>query len=179
MRVMTTAALMSALVVGLVSPVHADEAQRAYDACRLSYNTERGSLGSNWAFVAGVSGNRTRCFWRWGGAKANVSSLALTDCRNGGFRRCFVFGASHLQGGTSGWARAISNNGGLSEGTVAERQNEQLAVDLLDSLITGFSAGIRQTRPAPSKPYRPPAQAPSQGGSMIDCGSGPGACAWQ
>jgi hypothetical protein len=84
-------------------------AQRAYNACTESHNSERAGLNVYWAFVAGVSSSDATCYWRWGAQTvAAAVDLAMGDCREE-FEDCYLYSSS---AGNSDWVQQISDNGG-------------------------------------------------------------------
>lgn len=86
------------------------QAQIAYDACSSTYNSNRLSLETEWAFVAGVGDFETSCFWAWGRESAEAAySAASSNCRKE-YSNCFGFADSFS--GFQQWVQRISDNGG-------------------------------------------------------------------
>jgi hypothetical protein len=124
------------------------EAQRAYNACRDSWNNERHRFPSSFTFVSAVSNGETRCFWAWGGSSEDVGNQAVENCRAAGFR-CYTFGNER---GLFDWSRNISDNGG-SDGS-AEANNDA-AAEFLNAAV-GLGAGIAAGRSGGGQIYAPP-----------------------
>jgi hypothetical protein len=158
----------------------ADEEQNAYNACVDSWNSRRHGLGS-YAFVAGVGKKRSTCFWRSnssGNWNNRLISEAMSDCRRK-FKRCFLFGTS--DDGLNGWSQRVSDNGGLSRGTIAARRNAAANQQMFNGAMQTFQQMLNQRNQPPT--YRP-RQTPSYpsnygvrrqpgggggGGSVNDC----------
>ena len=102
-------ALAAVLVASCATGGGVSIAQRAYNACTESHNSERAGLNAYWAFVAGVSSSNATCYWRWGAQTvAAAVDLAMGDCREE-HEDCYLYSSS---AGNSDWVQQISDNGG-------------------------------------------------------------------
>lgn len=155
--------LVSLMPLVFVPEARADEEQNAYNACVGSWNSERRALGS-YAFVSGVGKKRNTCFWRSNSSRNwndRLISGAMSDCKRK-YKKCFLFGTSNE--GMRDWSQRVSDNGGLSRGTIAARNNAtnqymfnsamQLYLQMLNQpqrqRSDVFDNGYRPTRPNPT-----------------------------
>ena len=88
------------------------EEDLAYRACTAEYNSRRGSFTKGWAFVSGVDGVASYCYWSWNydtAAAAEQSALGTCKSRD---PKCFVYATSE---GVERWAKAVSDRlGGVA-----------------------------------------------------------------
>jgi hypothetical protein len=138
------------------------QAQVAYNACTASYNSNRQSLTSAWAFVSGVSGDQNQCYWAYAASStADAVNTATANCQKD-YSDCFTYATSD---GWSDWVTRISNNGGSDPGNTSDdqAQNDSPTPDCQAELFKegmGIGAGIAAL--ATHQNFTPPDVDPSK-----------------
>lgn len=88
------------------------EEDLAYRACTSEYNSRRASFTKGWAFVAGVDGVVSECYWSWNYDSANAAEQSALGSCKAHDPRCFVYATSE---GVERWAKAVSDRlGGVA-----------------------------------------------------------------
>jgi hypothetical protein len=128
---------LAPLTAGCASMDDQPEAQVAYAACTSAYNTKRQGLTGAWAFVSGVNGQQSSCFWSWDGATAaDASASAQASCQKS-FSGCYEYATSD---GWSTWVKQISDNGGRVVAAVQPAAQSNISTRCKLGL---FTAGVQ------------------------------------